>query len=160
MEQRHLLLCNRSAALMKMGRYADAATDARGAMQDAPEGFVKAHYRLACALRGGGDNAGALRACDEALQIWSGNDQLKALRELCMHDISENATPTVASDTPDQASAAASARGGMLQRARAKKGTAPSAAEPVEPTVFEAVEPVAPARSGMLERARAKKQGT
>ena len=57
-EQRHLLLCNRAAALMKMGRYEDAANDARDAIQDAPEGFVKAHYRLACALRGAGDNAG------------------------------------------------------------------------------------------------------
>ena len=165
-EQRHLLLCNRSAALMKMGRYEAAAADARDAIHDAPEGFVKAHYRLACALRGGGEYPGAQAACDDALQIRPGNEQLKVLREACLRDMSENAAPTAAGGMMDRArqaqanGAAPGARGGMLQRARAKKGTAGEGALPAEPAALENTEALAPARSGMLERARAKKQGT
>jgi tetratricopeptide (TPR) repeat protein len=168
-EQRHLLLCNRAAALMKMGRYEDAANDARDAIQDAPEGFVKAHYRLACALRGAGDNAGAQAACDDALQIRPGNDQLKALRESCLSDTLESAAPTAAGGMIDRArqaqqaneGGAPAARGGMLQRARAKKEGIPG--EPVlvaAPAAPESTDPAAPARNGMLERARAKKQET
>ena len=164
-EQRHLLLCNRAAALMKMGRWEDAANDARNAIHDAPEGFVKAHYRLACALRGAGDNAGAQAACDDALQIRPGNDQLKMLREACLRDMLEGAAPMSSGGTMDRARQAnggpPAARGGMLQRARAaKEGTA---GEPVLPEVLAASESTsgaAPARCGMLERARAAKQGT
>ena len=171
-EQRHLLLCNRSAALMKMGRYDDAANDARDAIQDAPEGFVKAHYRLACALRGSGDNAGAQAACDDALQIRPGNDQLKVLRESCLRDMLESAAPMAAGGMMDRArqaqqangegGGAPAARGGMLQRARAKKeGTTGDllSEAPAAPESTAGI-PEAPARSGMLERARAKKQGT
>ena len=164
-EQRHLLLCNRAAALMKMGRWEDAANDARNAIHDAPEGFVKAHYRLACALRGAGDNAGAQAACDDALQIRPGNDQLKMLREACLRDMLEGAAPMSSGGTMDRARQAnggpPAARGGMLQRARAaKEGTV---GEPVLPEVLAASESTsgaAPARCGMLERARAAKQGT
>ena len=164
-EQRHLLLCNRAAALMKMGRWEDAANDARNAIHDAPEGFVKAHYRLACALRGAGDNAGAQAACDDALQIRPGNDQLKMLREACLRDMLEGAAPMSSGGTMDRALQAnggpPAARGGMLQRARAaKEGTA---GEPVLQEVLAAsvsTSGTAPARCGMLERARAAKQGT
>ena len=162
-EQRHLLLCNRAAALMKMGRYEDAANDARDAIQDAPEGFVKAHYRLACALRGAGDNAGAQAACDDALQIRPGNDQLKVLREACLHDMLESAAPMAAGGMQANGGGAPAARGGMLQRARAKKEGTAGAGEPVfpeAPVAPESTDPAAPARNGMLERARAKKQGT
>eukprot|EP00320_Phaeocystis_rex_P014991 CAMPEP_0119072016 /NCGR_PEP_ID=MMETSP1178-20130426/56621_1 /TAXON_ID=33656 /ORGANISM="unid sp, Strain CCMP2000" /LENGTH=198 /DNA_ID=CAMNT_0007053993 /DNA_START=33 /DNA_END=629 /DNA_ORIENTATION=- len=164
-EQRHLLLCNRAAALMKMGRYEDAANDARDAIQDAPEGFVKAHYRLACALRGCGDNIGALTACDDALRIRPGNDQLKALREACMRDSLDVSVPPATGGVLDRArqvQAAAPAKGGMLERARAKKGsvTVGLGALPAEPAAPVVMEPAAPARSGMLERARAKKQAT
>ena len=164
-EQRHLLLCNRAAALMKMGRWEDAANDARNAIHDAPDGFVKAHYRLACALRGAGDNAGAQAACDDALQIRPGNDQLKMLREACLRDMLEGAAPMSSGGTMDGARQAnggpPAARGGMLQRARAaKEGTA---GEPVLQEVLAAsvsTSGTAPARCGMLERARAAKQGT
>ena len=58
---------------------------------------------------------------------------------------------------------APAARGGMLQRARAKKEGTAGAGEPVfpeAPVAPESTDPAAPARNGMLERARAKKQGT
>ena len=154
---------------MKMGRYEDAANDARDAIQDAPEGFVKAHYRLACALRGAGDNAGAQAACDDALQIRPGNDQLNVLRESCLRDMLESAAPMAAGGMMDRArqaqqatgGGAPAARGGMLQRARAKKeGTAGEPVLPEAPAAPESTDPAAPARNGMLERARAKKQGT
>lgn len=64
--QRHLLLCNRSAVLLKLGRHAEAAEDARSAVALAPR-RVKAHYRLACALQAGNNYEAALevRGCRE-----------------------------------------------------------------------------------------------
>ena len=153
-DQRHLLLCNRSAALMKLGRYEDAASDARTAIQAAPEGFVKAHYRLACALRGAGDYAGAISECDRALLIRPGNEQLKGLRETCLSDMTAVAS----------ISGAPAAAPGMLERARkAQPAGGQAAAGPVTPGVAAPSEPggerylhgAAPARAGMLDRARA-----
>ena len=50
----HLVLCNRSAAWAKLGKWAEAEGDARLAMVSSPPSFVKAPYRLACALQGCG----------------------------------------------------------------------------------------------------------
>ena len=50
----HLVLCNRSAAWAKLGKWAEAEGDARLAMATSPPSFVKAPYRLACALQGCG----------------------------------------------------------------------------------------------------------
>lgn len=155
-DQRHLLLCNRSAALMKLGRYEAAASDARTAIQTAPEGFVKAHYRLACALRGAGDYAGAISECDRALQIRPGNEQLKGLRDTCLSDMTAVAT----------ISGAPAAAPGMLERARkAQPAGGQATAGLVTPGVAAPPEPgsggerylhgAAPARAGMLDRARA-----
>jgi hypothetical protein len=55
---------------------------------------------------------------------------------------------------------APAARGGMLQRARAKKEGIPGEPVLVAPAAPESTDPAAPARNGMLERARAKKQET
>ena len=172
-EQRHLLLCNRSAALMKMSRFEEAANDARAAIETAPEGFVKAHYRLACALRGGGDYAGALAECNRALQIRPGNDQIQALREACVSEMAEQVALTGAPVSNEgmlerarrarqnQAAAAAAAgpaRAGMLDRARAARNScsAGGAAESAAPgAAAPSAADAACARSGMLERARA-----
>jgi len=50
----HLVLCNRSAAWAKLGKWAEAEADARLAMASSPPTFVKVPYRLACALQGCG----------------------------------------------------------------------------------------------------------
>ena len=51
----HLVLCNRSAACgQSWGSWAEAEGDARLAMASSPPSFVKAPYRLACALQGCG----------------------------------------------------------------------------------------------------------
>ena len=50
----HLVLCNRSAAWAKLGKWSEAEGDARLAMASSPPTFVKAPYRLACALQGCG----------------------------------------------------------------------------------------------------------
>ena len=50
----HLVLCNRSAAWAKLGKWAEAEGDARLAMASSPPSSVKAPYRLACALQGCG----------------------------------------------------------------------------------------------------------
>ena len=50
----HLVLCNRSAAWAKLGKWAEAEGDARLAMASSPPSFVKAPYGLACALQGCG----------------------------------------------------------------------------------------------------------
>ena len=61
----HLQLCNRSAALLKLGDAAAAEADARRALRLCP-GFVKAHFRLATALFEGGHREAAHCACVEA----------------------------------------------------------------------------------------------
>ena len=63
----HLLLCNRSAALLKLGDSAAAEADARRALWLCP-GYVKAHFRLATALFEGGRLEDAHSACVEALE--------------------------------------------------------------------------------------------
>ena len=50
----HLVLYNRSAVWAKLGKWAEAEGDARLAMASSPPSFVKAPYRLACALQGCG----------------------------------------------------------------------------------------------------------
>lgn len=76
----HLLLCNRSAAQLKLGRYDAAVQDARRATDAAPS-FVKAHYRLACALQGRGDVEEALRSVDAALLLEPTHRELRGLRD-------------------------------------------------------------------------------
>ena len=61
----HLQLCNRSAALLKLGDAAAAEADARRALRLCPQ-FVKAHFRLATALFEGGHREAAHCACVEA----------------------------------------------------------------------------------------------
>ena len=51
LENRHEVICNRAACALKLGRYADAVSDASEATYLEPS-YVKGHYRLACALRG------------------------------------------------------------------------------------------------------------
>ena len=76
----HLVLCNRSAAWAKLGMWQEAEVDARDAQAAAPPGFLKAPYRLACALQGGGQLDEALTVCDGALALSPTNEQLLALR--------------------------------------------------------------------------------
>ena len=70
----HLVLSNRSAAWARLGKWAEAEGDARLAMASAPPSFVKAPYRLACALQGCG-------RLDEARSRGSG----QALRSVRLH---------------------------------------------------------------------------
>ena len=65
----HALLCNRSASLLKLGRAAEAAADARRALNCSPPGQVKAHYRLACALKSDGRAAEAWEVANSGLAI-------------------------------------------------------------------------------------------
>ena len=104
----HLVLCNRSAAWAKLGKWAEAEGDARVAMASSPSSFVKAPYRLACALQGGGRLDEAQAICRAALEQAPGSEQLLGLLHSC--------TPppdSVAATKPD-ADASASTEGGGL----------------------------------------------
>ena len=74
------LLCNRAAALIKLGRFADAACDAAEAANFEPS-FVKAHYRLACALKSLGQKEKALKACMDGIALQPESAQLQKLEK-------------------------------------------------------------------------------
>ena len=82
-DDRHLQLCNRSAALLKLGRPHEAAADARLAVTLSPPDFVKGHYRLACALQAEGELDEALETCRAALRVAPDHPQLVALAQQC-----------------------------------------------------------------------------
>ena len=106
---RSAILCNRSAALHKLSRYAEAREDAAQAVAHTPGG-VKAHYRLACALHALGDHQAALTACNAGLAI-SSHEQLKSLASLCTEAVRQTlsapppAPPPAALSDPDESSA-------------------------------------------------------
>lgn len=82
----YLVLCNRSAVSLKLGRAMDAAADAKRATLLAPPGpqLLKAHYRHACALHAGaGSPAEAAQAVDKALEFGPDLAQLLDLRRQC-----------------------------------------------------------------------------
>ena len=80
----HVMLCNRAAVLLKLGRVAEACDDAELAVRHAPPSrAVKAHYRYACALHAGGAHADAILSIDIALGQSPENSQLLALRQQC-----------------------------------------------------------------------------
>jgi Flp pilus assembly protein TadD len=82
MANRPEVLCNRAAALIKLGRFEDAACDASEA-SDLEPSMLKAHYRLACALKALGRRDCGLKACRAALALQPDHAQLvKLLGEL------------------------------------------------------------------------------
>ena len=72
------LVCNRAACALKMGRFADAVSDAAEAASMEPT-YVKAHYRLALAQQGLGKIERALAACRTGLEQAPENAQLLKL---------------------------------------------------------------------------------
>ena len=73
------VLCNRSAALVKLGRSEDAVQDATDAIKfDRRQ--AKPHYRLATALKSLGRHREVVDACDEGLELAPEHEQLEALR--------------------------------------------------------------------------------
>lgn len=73
-------MCNRAACALKLGRFADAVSDADEATSLEPR-HVKGWYRLALALRGAGKPDRALAACRTALELQPSSTQLNALRD-------------------------------------------------------------------------------
>ena len=69
---------NRAACAFKMGRYADAESDAAEATYLEPS-YVKAHYRLALAQQALGKLERAQKACRAALALEPSSPQLTAL---------------------------------------------------------------------------------
>ena len=80
--EQHHLLCNRSAALVKCGRFAEAVEDAELAIASSPDN-VKAHYRRAQALEGMGSYRLGEQACADALRLDPGHVQVAALLAQC-----------------------------------------------------------------------------
>jgi tetratricopeptide (TPR) repeat protein len=84
------VLCNRSAALVKLGRAAEAVQDATDAVQLGWK-QVKPYYRLATALYSSGKSREVLLqvvdACDEGLELAPENEQLEELRVSAFNDI-------------------------------------------------------------------------
>ena len=78
LENRHEVICNRAACALKLGRYADAVSDASEATYLEPS-YVKGHYRLACALRGLGRLDRALVAVRAGLALQPSNASLLKL---------------------------------------------------------------------------------
>ena len=108
-DQRPILLVNRSAALLKVGRAAHAAADAEQATLMSPNA-IKAFYRLACARRELGAWREALEACEAGLAI-APHAQLSALANTCKAALGSH-TPTSAStdaQTPRSAADATAA---------------------------------------------------
>ena len=83
---RSSILCNRSAALMKLSRADEAVRDAASAVAATPDA-VKPHYRHACALRAGGAIGEALAACDAGLALAPGHVQLLELAHACADEL-------------------------------------------------------------------------
>jgi len=82
-DDHHLQLCNRSAALLKLGLQREAADDARLAVALSPPNFVKGHYRLASALHAANELEETLQTCRAALRITPDHPQLVELAERC-----------------------------------------------------------------------------
>ncbi|KAL1495889.1 hypothetical protein AB1Y20_014533 [Prymnesium parvum] len=82
--ERHLVLCNRSAALLKLRRLAEALADADEAACLCPT-FVKAHYRRAQALSAMEEHDLAAVACARALELQPDNEQIIGLLRSCEH---------------------------------------------------------------------------
>ncbi|KAL1523107.1 hypothetical protein AB1Y20_018064 [Prymnesium parvum] len=95
----YVQLCNRSAALLKLGLPAAAASDARRAVKLSPSPHVKAHYRLACALECTGEWAEALLVVGKALLIQPHHPQLEAIRERCMRELTAPASVSVSASS-------------------------------------------------------------
>eukprot|EP00966_Prymnesium_polylepis_P278320 6430670-Prymnesium_polylepis.1 len=97
------VLCNRSAALGKMGQHHAACDDAAEAAALQPA-QVKPHYRHACALRALGRHEDAVAACDKGLALSLGHAQLTDVRRACSGEIERrhaaSPSPGTASATP------------------------------------------------------------
>ena len=94
------VLCNRSAAYLKLGRNHLASKDAAAAISLAPAS-VKAHYRHACALRALGSLDEALAACKAGLAIESHRQLAElaaAVSEALVQPTSTRAPPPSADD--------------------------------------------------------------
>ena len=74
------ILCNRSIALLKLQRTAEAVSDAAAAVAASP-GAIKPRYRHACALRAHGAIGKALAVCDAALELEPDHMQLLELAQ-------------------------------------------------------------------------------
>ena len=76
-DTKHLVYSNRSLALTKLGRHAEAVHDARRAVGLQPK-WIKGFYRLGCALRdsdGDGEIGQALQAFAAGLRLDPSNNQ-------------------------------------------------------------------------------------
>jgi len=82
LDNRHEIVCNRAACALKLGRHLDAEADAFEALALEP-GYVKGHYRLACARQGLGKVDGAIAACRAGLAIQPQSAQLLGLLDDC-----------------------------------------------------------------------------
>ena len=84
------ILCNRSAALLKLKRNTEAREDAAAAVGYTPD-VPKPHYRLACALRALGEHQAALTACNAGLAT-SNHAQLKSLAASCTEALEQTSS--------------------------------------------------------------------
>ena len=80
------ILCNRSAALLKLDRCIEAVADAALAVSLTPDA-VKPRYRHAGALRALGALDEAIAACDVGLKLSPANAQLSSLRRSCLEEL-------------------------------------------------------------------------
>ncbi|KAL6780805.1 hypothetical protein ACKKBG_A08535 [Auxenochlorella protothecoides x Auxenochlorella symbiontica] len=78
-EAKVVLLCNRSATLLKLGRAKDALQDARQALNLLPGGHAKSSFRAAQALEAMQDPRAAVVSLRECLSRQPGSDPAKAL---------------------------------------------------------------------------------
>ena len=90
---RGAVLCNRSAAYMKVEQFAEAASDALRAV-DLDPALVKPRYRYACALSALGRVREAVAACDAGLAIAPTNAQLAALHPVAKKRSRRRQAPT------------------------------------------------------------------
>ena len=77
----HLLLCDRAALLLRMGRPAEAERDARRAIAGSPD-HVEAYYRQALALHDLGKFQEALDAAQPALSINPSETERETIEQL------------------------------------------------------------------------------
>ena len=140
------VLCNRSAALLKLGRHEEAIVDAaRAVFMDSKS--VKPRYRQACALKALGRNGDAIKACDAGLAISTGNSQLSELKRACAAAL---AAAGESCNAPIEVSDAAAGNGTHVEKAKAaqqqqqqqqqRQGTAP-VASPAPQATAEAQQP-------------------
>ena len=112
------ILCNRSAALLKAGKFGEAAEDAARAVALEPN-QLKPRYRQACALYELGRHRDSLVACDAGLSLAPSNAQLLALRSKCEQELATNevasAMATGAADISDVVDGGGAAAAGPSQ---------------------------------------------